>query len=1402
MDMGDKTRLIIGLDLGTTTVKAVSVSETGQLLEAFYQRHHGKPFEIVRQRWPEICRGQFELGLTGTSSGLNGQIDGFNYYDPIQCLITAVLYYDPTVRNIIDIGGHNAMLIKCDENGKFTELTTNSLCAAGTGSFLDEQAHRLGLTDTKTQELVDIGIPPTIATRCAVFAKSDMIHRQQEGYSPLEVWSGMCRGLTQTSLNTLLKGKRLVGNVAFTGGVTLNKEVVRWFRDQIGDTLCLVPQGHLTAALGAALLSLRSRGTPVPVNVIDGLGNMVSSSKKMQVRRPPLLLMKSVYPDFSRYTIELDEFGNEVRVIRDATTADNVFLGIDIGSTSTKLVLIDRAGLPFLDIYRKTGGDPVQAMRNLFHGLRSYLKTCAAHLTFLGCSTTGSGRQLIGKIIGADVIINEITAHLIGALKQDPTVETIFEIGGQDAKFMRVSNQQLRDTVMNYVCAAGTGSFLEEIAHKFDFAVQEMGEVTQGIAPPYTSDRCTVFMEQDIHQLIRNGSTRKEAMAAVLYSVAQNYLGKVVGNRPRSKEKIMFLGATARNKGLVAAFENILNVSIVVPLFCHVMGAWGAALRARELFSEGKYEKTAFRGLDVADLTIQLSSSTCDLCQNHCKITKAHIEGSEEQPSWGYLCGRDPEETFERKNKSYDLFHFRQTLMNRKIPVTAAKPSRGELAYPLFLTSYYYFTLWRTFFNDLRVDLFSLPKTNDLIRQKGIAAAGADFCFPVKVAHGHVQELLQRKKTAIFIPAMISEARNQWTTANAFCPYVSAIPSIVQAQLVKDTAFAATIIKPDIDLRLNTDRIVTSLQASLSPLFDIAKTEIKAAWRHALKEQRAFENMLQQRGQAELQALSVNHQKAIVLLGRPYNIYDLGINLKLPRKIADFGYQLIPFDCMPFQPELLQAEFRNMYWNYGQRILSAALQIASQPNLFPIMFTNFNCGPDSFLLTFLEEIFREKPFLVLELDEHGADTGYGTRIEAFFEMVTDAELAVSTPRQQSSNNRQATSFRNKKIWVPSMHPLAFLAAAAFRSYGYQAEALPSENRTSYDVGRSLCRGGECLPTATTLGTIVQQMRKIAAQNGKTSDQAFFMPTATGPCRFGQYEHLHRLKLDLAGFNDVAILAPSSKNTYQGLEQGLRRRLFQTLLMVDLIYKAVLKRRPYEQTKGSVDTLIAEQLPRLEKSVERWSGQGDVFADIIRKLESIPHFTDPKPLVGVVGEIYVRLNPFCNDNVVEVIEAEGAEAWIAPISEWILYTSYMELWHLKRGRSLNPFSWLSSIKNRFMEHNEHAFDKRIGPFLGDRREPLMHKVLEKGREYIPLSFEGETILTIGRTLCFIEDGASLIVNCAPFSCMPGNITSSILTTIQQKTGVPVISTFYDGEENANETLRIYLKNIQDRARIKN
>ncbi len=628
----------MGIDIGSCYIKAVALDPSGRMVDHHFGPHNGQPLDVIRRFRQQFQQDVTAAGVTGSLSSLLSE-DGNHRIDDVESMIRGSAHLDGSCRNILHLGASSISLMKVSEDGELLDFRTNSVCAAGTGSFLDQQAGRMEIGISECSRFKGVDDPPSVAARCAVFAKSDLIHRQQEGYTIPQLWCGLCRGLSFTIANTLLLGEPLRGKTGVIGGVALNNEVVRWLKQVIGQDLFVIEHPHLVAAIGAALLA---RNGHVSDWAVAPAGTEPLEPRPPAPVRPPLLLERSVFPEEEIFREYVDEDENEVRIQEPLRGRYTVSLGLDIGSTSTKIALLNEDDRVLLDIYRRTAGDPIGAMRKLLKRADDLLRESGADVTFTACGTTGSGRKLVGQIIGADKIVNEITAHARGArLLFGDEIETIFEIGGQDAKYVHMREGRVDHVNMNYVCAAGTGSFVEEQANKLGFRVDEIGERVLGISPPFTSERCTVFMERDVEKLLREGSSRDDAMAAVLYSVCFNYLTKVVGNRPVTGKKILFQGATAKNKGLVAAFEIILAREIVTSHFCHVTGAIGAAKLAREeATTSGK--GSSFRGLDLYKREVQVYYDECGLCQNRCKITHARIEGSESEPSWGYMCGREP----------------------------------------------------------------------------------------------------------------------------------------------------------------------------------------------------------------------------------------------------------------------------------------------------------------------------------------------------------------------------------------------------------------------------------------------------------------------------------------------------------------------------------------------------------------------------------------------------------------------------------------------------------------------------------------------------------------------------------------------------------------------------------------
>jgi predicted CoA-substrate-specific enzyme activase len=1006
----------------------------------------------------------------------------------------------------------------------------------------------------------------------------------------------------------------------------------------------------------------------------------------------------------------------------------------------------------------------------------------------LGVGTTGSGRKMVGKVIGADCIINEISAHVAGAVRTDPGIDTIFEIGGQDSKYMHVVDGHIRDSNMNYVCAAGTGSFVEEQAKKLGYPVDQVGPAVLGTRPPRTSDRCTVFMEQDVAKLVQSGVSPAEALSGVMVSVVKNYLNKVVGNRYRSREKIFFQGATARNPALVAAFERLLGVTMVVSPYCHVMGAYGVAMLTRQAMKT----RTSFWGLDLDKRKISIRKETCDLCQNNCSISFADIEGSSQSPSWGYMCGRDPEEDKVRVNPHEKALRTRMRLWREAGAGIRLPDDAPVVGIPQALTTYTYLPLWRRFLNRLGYKVVLSGLTKDDTRTLGNQLCGAEFCFPAKMAMGHVAKLAQKEGVDfVLVPFMVSEVLGPHTTSSKFCPYVQSLPSYASTALMVNGMDTSRILAPVVDLRVREVRMVKLLAESLSGPLNRSRRQIHRAWKEALQTQRKFESRCQEEGQKFITSAAEKGEKLLVLAGRPYNNYDTGLNLGLPQKIAEQGRMVVPLDFVGADVGCLGERYSNLYWNYGQKILATVQQVAESDGLDVVVLTNFNCGPDSFLLTYSEEILQNRPFLALELDEHGADAGYMTRIEAFCDVLRQPR---SAPTPRPTFRPEPGNFKDYTVWIPAMHPLGTdFSAAAFRHHGYRSEPLPPEDQESFELGRAHTRGSECLPTALTLGAFL----KVLQENGGEK-QALFMPTAEGPCRFGQYCTLDRQVLDRLGYQDVPILSPSSFNCYQGVEEACRRTLWKGLLAGDVVFKAACKVRPYEVHPGETNRVLEEEKHRLVDVIVLGGDLAQESRRSIDRLAAIETSGPKKPLVGVVGEIYVRCNEFANEHVIDAIERFGGEAWLAPVGEWILYTAATQSVAFYNHSRNFIKKWLADLNNLYVFHQDHKFYKAAGDFLADRQEPDIKEVLEEGTKFMPINFEGESIITVGRTVKFAHQNVAMVVNCAPFGCMPGTLTTAIFRKLSTELGIPVVSMFYDGHGNQNQRLEVFLNNAVKRA----
>ncbi|MHC4756022.1 MAG: acyl-CoA dehydratase activase, partial [Planctomycetota bacterium] len=1338
--------LSLGIDIGSTSSDIVLLDGQGRVVYCNYQRTMGKPIETARLQLEELFKYINPSGIritaaTGSAGRLIARLLGLPFVNevPAQAAAIAHLYPHLAGATIIEMGGQDSKLIfLSSENGKVgvRDFALNTVCAAGTGAFLDQQAQRLGvdIEDEFGKLALKSKNIPRMAGRCSVFAKSDMIHLQQQATPDYDIIAGLCLALARNLKSNLGCGREFVKPIVFTGGVAANIGVVRSFEEvfELPAGRLIVPDEHFfTGAIGAVLVAkTRSGGSEnnkVDLVKIDSyiaqIGTAVDDAPRRVALRKPALArpVSKVYE----------------KLLDNVTEPINCYLGVDVGSISTNVVVMDPQKRVLAKAYLMTAGRPLEAVRR---GLDIVGKKVAGKVNILGAATTGSGRYLTGDFIGADVVINEITAQAAGAAIVNPEVDTIFEIGGQDSKYISLENGVVVDFEMNHACAAGTGSFLEEQSQRLGISINnEFARLAfASDAPIKLGERCTVFMESDLLNYHQQGAKTSELVAGLSYSIVANYLNRVVGRR-KIGENICFQGGTAFNRAVLAAFEQVTGKKIMVPDHHEVTGALGAASIAAEhmkkIQSRGQQIESSFRGFEnLVNLDYSVQSFACEHCSNNCEIKEVQLPGSKPL-YYGSRCDRYNIKKKSADRKGLGAFEYRRQKLLEYAGLSDTKTSTGTgvtIGIPAALVSWQLLPLFSRFFKTLGFDVVLSGKTSKRIIRMGVESVTAQPCFPVKVAYGHVEELINKKVDHIFLPSIVS-----MTTAfagnkrNQLCPYVQSFPYQVR------TAFADKLGKTKIlsvPIRLGQGRRAMNKSfIRLAKELSIGSLQIKDAVKEAFRAQDAFEDSLKQKG-AEILSKVKPGQKLFVMVSRPYNGCDEGLNLELPRKMTEHGVDIIPMDMLDLNSaELGDKSFHNaVYWSYGQKILRAAEIIKRDPRLFAVYLTNFSCGPDSFLLTFFKDIMSPKPCLLLELDEHSADAGVITRLEAFLESLKHYQPAARKDKIQRLASSKSVG-KEKTLYIPYMGDCAYGVAACFRAYGQSAEVMPMADEASLIRGRQFTSGKECLPCAITAGDM---LTVINSKDFDPEKAAFFMPGGRGPCRFGMYNCLHKLILRYAGQDDVRIIAPNQDGDFYhdftqsvggSIKGNFMKDIWIATVGVDLMYKLLLRTRPFAKDTKQAQKVYEQCLKSWVRAVEKRVGFAELvklcgnFAEEFASIEF--DYTIRKPMIGIVGEIYVRSHPFANKDIITRLEELGAVCDLASLAEWIYYTNFTRK---QRARiNGNPKIHLTNLIQNKMQHKiektlAEPFEKRFGLLA---EEPIEH-VIALADPYLHNSFEGE------------------------------------------------------------------------------
>jgi predicted CoA-substrate-specific enzyme activase len=1006
----------IGIDLGSVSVKAALFSrDPGDA--PFFERHRTHPLfqSVMSIRTPrgDDCRlavtryariagnpiqqtrtllenlvalvsGSALGEVAGTGKGANLLHSEFDIsrQNEFRALTKAVELLLPDVMTLFEMGGENSKFISFDRHGLdgrlgIADYQTNGDCAAGTGGFLDQQAGRLRF---KVEEIGDIVLATKraaqIAGRCSVFAKSDMIHAQQKGFTPEEILKGLCDAVARNFKSAITKGKKIVPAICFVGGVAANRGVVQAVETAFGwdPEALIVPENHAAfGAIGCAVLADES--TRAAQRSSQGF-RLDRAPEIQQIPSSPRLYMDNVVL-----------LRNHLAAVRpDGMSGErDAFLGIDIGSVSTNLVVIDENRNVLKEIYLRTDGRPIEVVGR---GLREIECDLGGKIRICGVGTTGSGRELIGELVGADTVNDEITAHKTGAAFIDRTilglgVDTIFEIGGQDAKFISLEEGIVVDFAMNEACAAGTGSFLEERAKELGIRIEDdFARIALSSEEPVRlGERCTVFMERDVNSYLQRGALLDRIVAGLAYSVATNYINRVVRGR-RIGEVIFFQGGTAYNDAVAAAFSSILGKRIIVPPFNGVMGALGVALLAREKMMHARQE-SAFRGFDLDKVDYDIFEFTCKGCTNFCQMQRFTVEG--EQTFWGDKCS-------ERYRKAVKCEHepVVENLIEqrRSLLLAGYDPEAGSgpvVGIPYCMSTYDWAPFWFAVLRRLEIRaLLSEPTTNHIVKL-GLESVVSEPCFPIQVAHGHIRWLIEKKADRILIPNYIAAPDTEADKPSFFCPWNQTLPFITRvAPFISE--YRDRIIAPTLWFNHGIRSVARAIRGELRCMgIRRSARAVEAAVESGFEAQEAFRKSLLHLGAQALASIAEHNEHGIILLGRPYNIYDKGINLDIGTKMRKYyGANVLGLDFLDSDGFDFSRLHENMFWSYGGKILAAAAFVKDKPQLHIVYITNFKCGPDSYIKHFITEV-SGRPFLTLQFDGHNNDAGMLTRCEAYLD---------------------------------------------------------------------------------------------------------------------------------------------------------------------------------------------------------------------------------------------------------------------------------------------------------------------------------------------------------------------------------------------------------------------------------
>ena len=1206
----------LGLDIGYAAVKAVVIDRNDAVAHHSYIIHKGNVVTALRKTMVDILTildpDTIAFGaVTGSGGKHIAKKNGFNCVNEVAAIVQGSLSIRRDTASIIEIGGQSAKYITdfSGQDASPIQISMNSSCAAGTGAFLEEQASRLDLALKDFGSYAAKGASiPRIAGRCSVFAKTDITHHLQEGAPLADIVLGLAYAMVRNYRSSVMGSLPRRKPILFAGGVAQNQAIVQALEKELqlgAGTLIVSDFSSVASALGAAILAGKKKSTMDVKWLLNKLDTATISfiDKKVSHRLPPLT-------SFGSHDGEDKHTCASVPMDSKVVGPLKCWLGIDVGSTSTNLVLSDADSRLIAFKYLKTSGKPIESVCWGLGELKSGLEE---EIAVQGVGVTGSGRHLIGRLVGADVVKDEITSQAMAAAVLDAGVDTIFEIGGQDSKYIRLKNGKVSDFQMNKICAAGTGSFLEEQANKFDIPIQDFGDMAlAGGDPIHLGERCTVFMESSVAAHLAMGEKHEDIAAGLCYAIVKNYLNRVVG-RKKIGNKIFFQGAVAYNQGVVNAFRSLTGKSVYVPPFFSVTGAYGVSIIAREEKAAGK---TTFKGFDI-------------------------------EPAVPALSRKPPGNMWEKEAKPFDaqtadiFFHGYDKILDEKKKIVGI---------PRALFTYGMFPMFHAFFKALGFNVLLSDATSDETVRLGQEYSLDETCYPVKLINGHVAELVRKNVDYIFFPDLYTvDHPRSHTRQNYGCAFMQLAFKVVRRAMDLD-AKGIELLSPTIAFNQGRGFMMNQF-SDLVRRLHCNEAETGPALQLAMAALHAFETRIEENGKAVLKRMDPT-QKTFVLISKIYGIADPVLNMGIPERLMEMGYPVLGFHHLP--PGDISGEHPNMYWPFGQHILEPVHFIKAHPNMYAILLTHHGCGPDSVLTHYFAELMGEKPYLNIEVDEHASDVGVITRLEAFVNSldtaVQDPEIYLKgighspvTIKTDMADIDPATT-----LYIPHLYPYSRIFANILQKKGIDAVALPQTNGDAIDLGRRHTMTNEYYSLTALLGDVLQA---IGEREGHGKRLTFLIPQNEGAEIDGQANRFIRAKLDVEGYRHVDIIAPY-------LEDLPRRSfeaawpVFMGLLAGDLIRFVSVEQR---------DALLDAINVMIDAGQLTLRGLMNIARSIGKKHKN--NNNNGKRILAI-GEPLILFNDFLNNFCLRNLEDQGHRVVYAPLGEymWVLWRDFVDQNH--------------------------------------------------------------------------------------------------------------------------------------------